>query len=76
MVLDYRSTARRLMDSLITLTARAAVVEAAEVTWQTLQAGMVQEGRVHGVDDHGATIQVHTAAARTFPNQLYARLRK
>lgn len=46
------------MDSLITLTSRASAVEAAEVTWETLQPAMILEGRVHAVEDYGVTIQV------------------
>lgn len=53
------------MDSLITLTARAAAVEAAEVTWETLQAAMILEGRVHAVENYGLTVQArpHPTAA-------------
>lgn len=48
----------RLMDALMTLTARAEAVEAAEVTWATLQAGMQLWGRVHTVKENGITVQV------------------
>lgn len=47
----------RLMDNLITLTARSAAVEAAEVTWDTLQPAMILDGRVHAVEDYGVTVQ-------------------
>jgi hypothetical protein len=48
------------MDSLITLTGRVAAVEAADVTWETLQAAMILEGRVHAVEEFGVTIQVRS----------------
>lgn len=57
----------RLMDALMTLTARADAVEAAEVTWATLQAGMQLWGRVHTVKENGITVQVTPAIRGLVP---------
>lgn len=48
----------RPMDALVTLTARASAVESSNVNWETLQAGMVLDGRVHAVEDFGVTVQL------------------
>lgn len=48
----------RPMDALVTLTARPSAVESSDVTWDTLQAGMVLEGRVHSAQETGLTVQL------------------
>lgn len=48
----------RPMDALVTLTARPAAVESSDVTWDTLEAGMVLAGRVHAVRESGLTVQL------------------
>lgn len=48
----------RPMDALITLTARPSSVESSDVTWESLQAGVVLEGRVHAAQDSGLTVQL------------------
>jgi ribosomal protein S1 len=65
--LRVKVTGARVMDALVSLTARRAAVDAEEVTWETLEAGAVLSGRVHAVEEYGVMVQVTPAIRGLIP---------